>query len=285
VLPIAGLFHPFLTSLNMGQKSGWLLLILSATLVLLQRGRQFSAGAVFGLVVFKPHLGVIIGLTMLLKRQYRFVAGAAMPVLFAAFVSLGMGGAACLGFWQVCTGAAKYADNAGYALVDAQNVLGSVKMILHSGPPWFSGAISLFSFCAILIGLWNCFRGPFDARRDRFLIQYSALIVGTILLSPHFFNYDLTIVLIPMLLMGTRLIETFRRKGQLSLAHGWLTAVIFVGAGFFSAIANATGLPVSVGLLCAWLFFLCRELAPRQPTIAPQDAAEIPSNDLELINA
>ena len=74
-LAIALLFTPLLTCLNIGHKSTFLLLILTATFVLLRNKRPFAAGLAFAIIAFKPHLFVVVGLTMLIKRQWWFVAG------------------------------------------------------------------------------------------------------------------------------------------------------------------------------------------------------------------
>ena len=68
----------FFTLIRYAQLSGLSLLLLSLALVALVRDRRFLAGVVIGLMVFKPQLGVVIGLVMILAGEWRVVAGAAL---------------------------------------------------------------------------------------------------------------------------------------------------------------------------------------------------------------
>ena len=60
------------------QLSSLSLLLLSLALVALVRDRRFLAGVVIGLMVFKPQLGVVVALVMILAGEWRVVAGAAL---------------------------------------------------------------------------------------------------------------------------------------------------------------------------------------------------------------
>ena len=68
----------FFTLIRYAQLSGLSLLLLSLALVALVRDRRFLAGVVIGLMVFKPQLGVVIALVMILAGEWRIVAGAAL---------------------------------------------------------------------------------------------------------------------------------------------------------------------------------------------------------------
>ncbi len=259
-------FHPLLLSLNMGQKSGFLLLILVSNFILLRSGKSFSAGVVFGLIVFKPHLALVIGPAMLLKQQYRFAAGAMLPVSLALVASVSLGAAACGGFWHVCTGAISYADNAGYSLADAHNLWGACKLLIPDSVSGLRTVVATILVALIVWCLWRCLRGKFDTLTDKFSLQYSAMILATILLSPHFFTYDLGLLLIPMLLIGSSFAvarSTNVEQVRPQLAHGWVICIVFVASGLFASFSATTGFPFSVAMLCVWMWLLFRDLNPR----------------------
>ncbi len=278
IMALGGIFQPLLLSLSMGQKSGFLLLILAASFVLLQRGQKLSSGVVFGLIVFKPHLGLVIGLTMLLKRQYRFAFAAMLPVAAATGISIGMGSEVCRGFWQVGIGAVSYTDNAGYSLAEAHHLWGACKLAIPDSASSFRIVVGLLLGMLIVWSLGSCLRGKIDTRSDKFSLQFSAMILATILLSPHFFTYDLSILLLPMLLVGSSLAPTVAAYGKerklesagQSSAQGWVIGIAFVSAGLFATLAITTGISFSVALLCVWLWLLSRELNPRSKTIDSQ---------------
>ncbi|HZA37094.1 MAG TPA: glycosyltransferase family 87 protein, partial [Vicinamibacterales bacterium] len=68
----------FFTLIRYAQLSGLSLLLLSLALVALVHDRRLLAGVVIGLLVFKPQLGVVIALVMILAGEWRIVAGAAL---------------------------------------------------------------------------------------------------------------------------------------------------------------------------------------------------------------
>jgi hypothetical protein len=205
VIGAAVLFQPLLLSLGMGQKSGWITLILVAAYAAFRADRKFWSGVATGLLVFKPHLGLWIGLAMLWKREYRFVAGALVPLTAALLISLSMGPEACRGFWDVCLRTSSYTSQPGYALAESHSVW-SAANLLGGGL-----AAKALAMTMAMIAIWygvRCLRGSFEPTSDRFAFQFSALILVTVLLSPHFYTYDLAILLIPIVLIGSRLVPS-----------------------------------------------------------------------------
>ncbi|HUU35100.1 MAG TPA: glycosyltransferase family 87 protein, partial [Vicinamibacterales bacterium] len=80
LLPASVIFPPVAESLASGQKGTLLLLLFAGSFALWRRGHLLAAGVVFGLVAFKPQLGIAIGLLALWKREWRFAAGAGASV-------------------------------------------------------------------------------------------------------------------------------------------------------------------------------------------------------------
>ncbi|MGB1928201.1 MAG: glycosyltransferase family 87 protein [Mariniblastus sp.] len=254
----AVLFAPFLNSLVMGQKSVFLLLILLGAYLLLRCQRPFIAGLVFGLIAFKPHLGLVIGLAMLAKRQWSFAAGAVSVV--GAFVTY-----SCLfqgelwgDYLHVVSQMDNYLQTHGYQLEDAHSLWGAVTLAFHSQPLWFSKLSTVVLSLLVVCLLWRAIGETVALNSDAFARQFSAMIIATVLLSPHFYGYDLTILLLPFLLIlsTTNLVRWRKMRSERVIVI--LVLVCFGLSGAFSEIAGSTHVQSSTVLLIALLLFLAR---------------------------
>ena len=263
---LALFFVPVLTCLNMNQKSTWLLLILTGTFLLLYNERPLFAGVVFGLLVFKPHLGIVICLVMLLKRQWKFVFGAALVAIsFVAFSWIG-NQQLCLDYVHVVLGMGDYVQTGGYDLADSHSLWGATQLTFSQAFSQSLATVSpevvkvlTISLSLVVIGLlvWST-RGEVEFASSRFARQFSAMVIATALLSPHFYSYDLTILLLPMLLALVSLGHDFKQN-KFELALVVVMALLFFGAGFFNTIASTIHVQLSIVLMVATLVLLgCR---------------------------
>ncbi|MFK7769414.1 MAG: glycosyltransferase family 87 protein [Mariniblastus sp.] len=237
---VASLFFvPLLTCFNMGQKATFLLLILTATFVLLHHKRPFVAGAVFGLIVFKPHLGIVIGLAMLAKGQWRFATGAGVVVGAIVGSSYLMHLHLWSEYLNVVRGMTDYVQSGGYLLEDSHSLWGACQLSLSSWLPAnvIKIVVGILSI-GICVTLWNILRGKIATDSSRFARQFAVLVLCTILLSPHFYTYDLTIMLLPMILIGASFSDDWRTdKTQKTIAL--LLVGFFVFASMFGKVAVA----------------------------------------------
>jgi lysylphosphatidylglycerol synthetase-like protein (DUF2156 family) len=84
------------------------------------------------------------------------------------------------------------------------------------------------------------------------------MVIATALLSPHFYSYDLTILLLPMLLALVSLGHDFKQN-KFELALVVVMALLFFGAGFFNTIASTIHVQLSIVLMVVTLVLLgCR---------------------------
>lgn len=269
LVALSTLYYPLLLSLGMGQKSGILLLLLSATFCLAHRGRKFASGIAFGCLAFKPHLALLAGPALLIKRQIVFTVGALLVFGVAAGVSFGMGGAACRGFWNVCRQVGNYSGHAGYSFADAQNIWGAVPFAMEAWAPRWSLPASIALACGVVATVAWILRGRLDVTSRRFGFQFSALVLGTILLSPHFFTYDLSIVLIPLWIASALIASDWRTRARSLNRHEFIwraqhvaiLGLVFVGGGLIPRLSGATHIPIAPVLLFWWLVVLANEPA------------------------
>lgn len=257
---LAPLFVPLIRSLTTGQKGTLCLLILTSTFVLLQSRRPVWAGVVFGLLAFKPQLAIVIGVAMLLKGQWRFVAGTVLTGSILAIVSLGTGADACWRYFEFCTGVADYVHTSGYGLYKSHCLYGFLTL-LGGGHATPLVKIATLLAAALTIGmLYALLRGPLSCGSARFARQFSGLVIATLLLSPHLFTYDLTMLVLPMFVLAGAVTrgEIAGRPGQITMG---LIVALYVVCGFSHLLAATAGLQLSTLLMVGLLWHLAKQSA------------------------
>lgn len=252
-------FVPLLTCFNMGQKASFLLLILTATFVLLHNKRPLSAGIVFGLIVFKPHLGIVIGLAMLVKGQWRFALGAVGMVAAIAGGSFLLYPILWADYLRTVSGMTDYVQSGGYLLHDSHSLWGASQLSLSAWLPAnaikaLTGILSLGVAALALASL----RGKIETASSDFARQFSVLVLAMILLSPHFYTYDLTIILLPLLLIATTFVPGQWKSNPTEKAIAVLLGSLFVFAGMFSNVANTIRIQPSIFVIVAVIVLITK---------------------------
>ncbi|MEM7456152.1 MAG: glycosyltransferase family 87 protein [Planctomycetota bacterium] len=272
----AMLFAPTLYTFNIGHKSTFLLLILSATYLLLFHKRSMPAGMVFGLLLFKPHLALVIGAAMLWKRQWAFVAGAAVTASILMVVSLAIGPGLCLDFVNVCLGSTDYVQTGGYQLTSAYSFWAFVKLLLPGASSVQTGSIAITASLAVAAVMSLILRGRLDTSSHRFAMQFSALVLAMVLIGPHFYFYDLTIVLIVVFLVVATTDLNWQDSPAVLPARKALffcTIGMLLLAGFFGNVAVMTALQPGVIVMATMIgliAWLTRCPASQDPELSAQ---------------
>lgn len=250
--PVMLLFPPLLLSLTMGQKGAVWLLIWAATWSLLHCKRPLAAGAVFGLLSIKPTLFFLLPLVMLYHRQWRFVSGA----------SLSFGGiwlmAACLlphtvwaEFLDVARGAGHYHQQAGYQLHWSCNLLSLASGLEPSWLPGWIGKVLLAVLAGYVVSRVLALRrlAAAGSTEDDYLKagpSMGCVLLATCLLSPHFYAYDLVVLLLPIRLLWNE------QRGQAVLLLG----LVWGGMLTSQLCLNTVGLPLMPVILLGALYLL-----------------------------
>ncbi|HMO91426.1 MAG TPA: glycosyltransferase family 87 protein [Pirellulaceae bacterium] len=253
-LLLALVFCPLLDSLVIGHKSALLFLMLTVSFVLLYRGKPFLGGLCFGLIAFKPHLAIPICFVMLVKGNWRFAGGMLLTVLGWVSLSLVVSYDLTLQYCQALLGNVIYVDHAGYQLESAHTVwsLGQRLFGQNISATLFALTTSLL-FVAWLIRIMSTCN---NSERRLFAYQFSAMIIVTILVSPHFYFYDLTITLLPVLLLASAALEGEKEKNLLIAVVGFALL-----AGTFTVISHITHIQISFVWLCVLLFLIDSRLS------------------------
>jgi alpha-1,2-mannosyltransferase len=225
------------TLLRYAQLSAFTLLLIAAALSALRRNRRFLAGAALGLLVFKPQLGAVLGIALLMGSEWRVVAGAAATGI--AQISIA---------WLVSTTAImrQYVEVLWRLLRDptlvqihpteVHSLRGFLQLLTPDSTAVSTlGPILLVALLLVGVKVWRS-RGDLE-------IRWGTLIVLTVLASPHLLTYDLILLTVPLLTFANWAVT--HRDHAL---HRWasLSLLLVYLAPFSSNLARLWPVQVSV---------------------------------------
>ncbi|MDB5298051.1 MAG: hypothetical protein JWO31_4034 [Phycisphaerales bacterium] len=247
---------PCLQALACQQNTFLSLLILTGAVTLARADRSVAAGAVAGLLVFKPQLAVIVCGALAVTAGRRAVVGTALTVLALLLATvIAMPGALSDYFARLPTVLPYLRTDRPYFWDRQATFLGFWRLLLGGrtggpNPPvvtllWLSGA------AAVAVGLVRLVRAAGrlaagSADRDGLL---AAAVVAAPLLMPYYMDYDLLLLAVPATLFGSARLRDGRRPGDRLAVLVWVAtyAWLYVNA----AAADATRVSVTVLLLAA----------------------------------
>jgi Glycosyltransferase family 87 len=256
VLAIAfpGLFH----LLTWGQTSGLALACFTLAFLALRAKHPLLAGLAIGSLIFKPQLGLAAAVVFVLMREWKVVLSASL----AAFAQLSIGWAhygtpVMRSYW--------------HALLNVRDIL----VLLEPRPyqmhslrafwallvPWPPAAYALYAVSAVaaLALVLRCWpsRQPLELR-------YSALLLATVLVSPHLTAYDLVILAPAFLLLGNWIAGN---PGQRFVLAARLLLYACYPLFLLAALTRITHLQLSVIAMAALLWIAAKPAAslPHSP--------------------
>ena len=221
---------PLIMSIGHGQNTCISLLILASAVALWRSGRFFAAGAVAGLLFYKPQLAVVVAAVMVVCCGWRALAGLAMTGAALLLVTIATLPGALSAF------VAKMPGNLAFMQVqrpypwDRHVTLKSFCRLLVQGyaPGEMSTpAMTLYVATALLLaaGVVACVvklrqRGSDDElSRDRII---SVTILSMPLLMPFYFDYDLLLLAVPAVLAARERVIDRRLIVAWVALYAWL---------------------------------------------------------------
>jgi alpha-1,2-mannosyltransferase len=244
---VAIAFPAFFHLIAWGQTSALALACFTAGFLLLRGKREFVAGLALGCLVFKPQLGLAAAVVFIVSRRWRVIAGATLSA--AA---------------QIGVGIAYYGVD---PFLSWLRMLGTVPALLPSFEPrpyqthclrtfwsmlvpWSGAAFGLYVVSAIvaLAGtavIWKC--------EESLSLKYSALLLATVLVSPHLTIYDLVILAPAILLLTDWLISHPSAPQGTGILIYLVCALPLVGP-----CTRWTHIQLSVIVMAALLYWLWR---------------------------
>jgi glycosyl transferase family 87 len=268
-LAVSLCYDPVMESLLGGQKGTLLLLVFAGTYHLLARGKPFLAGALFALAAFKPQLLLVVVFVMLVKREWHFIAGMAAVGGLLGVQSLIVGWHPLLDWIAATLHPIPHREMVGRS----HNWLGFARLLVgeYSGPAVLSLVLALTS--ATLWAVLRAMPGRLAFEKPEFRFQFAAIVLATPLVSPHVYTYDLSILVLPLLVLAREMI--FSPPTDTRTRRTWLLALlaVFVVAGASAPIAAIVPIQVSALATFALLAVLVRASVSARAAAPPVSAA------------
>ncbi len=215
-LPIAifASFVPVASALMLGQDSILLLALLSASMFALDKERNFTAGALAGLGLFKFHLLIPLALLLLCWRRIRFFAGFSSVAAALALISIVVSSPAQIRFYagsllnigQGGNGGAHELLRYPLPITMMASLHGLVNGIFEA-PSIQRTIVTILLVAAVM--LWVAIAVP---RTCPTQWMVSIALTTAVLVSYYLFIYDLTILLLPLAAALSRSTAPFRGK-------------------------------------------------------------------------
>jgi len=222
-------FFPVFLDLFQGQDAILLLLIVAVVLNRLQSGKDVAAGAILALGLFKFHLVVPITIMLWLAGRARILAGFLPGTAALVAISCVISGVGVLSAYPAYVLNLNRTAGVGFVTAESMpNLRGLLSAFVGRAP--YPGPIHwlLLPAAAIAIGL--------TARRWRPFINtgfpglglgYCLALLVAILTSYYARSYDMTLLIIPLLLLGGGFLESGLPAVPRRLIAGGLALVIF----------------------------------------------------------
>jgi hypothetical protein len=234
-------FPAVFVNARIGQ-NGFLSTALFGGAMLLLAKRPGIAGALIGLLVYKPHLGLLVPVALIFGRQWIALASAgATAIGFVLLSAVVLGWECWAAFWSNIPSVGLRLDDG----VLKWRLMPSVYIALRT--LGFDSVTSYIAHAAIAIAagaltawIWfKCARLPLCA---------AVLVCATLLLPPYLFDYDLTLLAVPIAILAWDGVQ-----------HGWYrgerTVLVLAWLAPLSGLLGLQPTGIPAGSLCLVALF------------------------------
>ncbi len=224
-------FLPVAATLMQGQDSIVLLTLLSGAAASLDRGREFTAGVLVGLGLFKFQIVIPIGLLFLVWRRWHFTAGFACSAATVGTISLRLVGLAQAKVYvqslvSMSVGLASRLDQFRYGIspIAMPNLRGLIFGLANTrfSPLWLQAATIAAS---VFLFLWVAVSGP---KKQRGVDALLVAITTSAVVSYHFLFHDMSILLIPVAVTLNQFIAAEAKEDRDGRLLARVSALMFV---------------------------------------------------------
>jgi Glycosyltransferase family 87 len=258
---VAIAFPAFFHLIAWGQTSALALACFTAGFLLLRDKREFAAGLALGCLIFKPQLGLAAVLVFIVRGRWRLIAGAALSAAAQIGVGIAYYGVDTFLSWLRTLRAVPALLPSFEPRLYQTHCLRTFWSMLV---PWSEAALGLYVVSAIvviagMIAIWK--------RQESLSLKYSALLLATVLVSPHLTVYDLVILAPALLLVTDWLIS------HPSASQGTGTLIYLVCAlPLLGPYARWSHLQLSVIAMAALLYLISAQPESREPVHPSSEA-------------
>jgi hypothetical protein len=231
------------TSVNMiaGQNALLTLALLLGGVGLLGR-RDFVAGAILGLLSYKPQFAIMVPVALLAARHWRALAGAAVSASFAVALSAATFGLAPWWDWLGHTLPGALAGRVGDPWSEAGRLWGLsvwACATLLGAPGWLANAAQVAAIVLAAACIWIAFRGRLG--RDR---RMAVLLTATLIAAPNSSTYDLVLLAAAALLLYREMLD-----GIAIMPRPWLLLLPWYAPLLMAPRSSGFGFAVPVVIL------------------------------------
>jgi hypothetical protein len=257
-LVLAVLFLPANLGICFGQDSAAMLAVLCISYVLLAREKYFASGLALGMGLMKFHLLLLFPVWMLFKKRWSMLAGfAATGALFLAAALLALHPSGLAAYAQVLLhGRTELFDPSPDTMINIYSVTANFGVQSRA----LNAALAVL---VVAIALWGLRRAP-DWR------ALAIVSTASLLISPHVFGYDASMLLLPVWLV----IENATRK-----LSRYVTLILAAPFTFCFTLANPPLRCIPALALLAFLVAMAtdREVSTSGELRVPDVSREIAS--------
>ncbi|MGA7929064.1 MAG: glycosyltransferase family 87 protein [Candidatus Sulfotelmatobacter sp.] len=220
-------FFPIFFALLQGQDAILLLFLYTLAFLCLKRNRDLFAGGWLALGLFKPHLILPFIFLLLVQGRKKILYGFLPIAAVLALVSIAIvGGEGMLLYPRYVVHLEDTMARGAIMPSDMPNLRGILYVLLHGDS--YVGAVALVSssVAVLLFAVWRCRAGT-----SLFDLKVSLSAVATVLVSYHALGYDLSMIMLPILLLANELLGKDKVRGL----SDFLT-IAAIAALFFSPL-------------------------------------------------
>ena|SRR5271170_5819733 len=269
-------FFPVLVALLQGQDVILLLLLNALAFAALKRNADTLAGCWLGLSVFKFQLILPLVLLLLCWKRTKVLQSFVVIAAGLAAISVAITGwAGALRYPEFVLHFEKFMERGGIA-VDMPNLRGLLEGWSFSG---FRGAHVITIALSIGLLVWVSVKGrsrtPSSRRLDmqfdpEFDLQFSVAMVAAVLASYHAFPYDLSLLVIPVLLVVNYAIETASLQRYRNWALMLPVGLLFLTPVYMLLWIRLDHFNLFATVLLLWTWGIAREISSRFDSLETQ---------------
>lgn len=216
-------------------------------------GRPILAGVLFGLMTFKPQLGVLVPIALVAGGHWRAIGAAAATTIAVMLASLLVFGADSWAAFLGGVEAARHHLESGAVPWEKMHTVFAGARLVGIG---VAGAYALQAavMLAVAVPVWRVWRGRADPA-----LKYALLVAGAVLAAPYGFEYDMVLLAFPIAWLGWHGVKHGFRPGEkVVLLMAWLAPFATPG------IAAGLGVPLAPLVLGAFFWIIWRRIAAEE---------------------
>jgi hypothetical protein len=229
-------FLPLLATLLQGQDTAMVFFFLAMAFHDLRTSREFRSGIWISLCLQRFQLLPLFLLIFLFKKRWKILAGFGFGGIVLGLISLALVGATGIaGYSTLLIQMIGWVDKYGIHPSQMDCLKGQFCALWPNGPLKLVMGATLFvslSFTALLLFAW---RGKWDVRSMDFSLRFSFLVIVSLMVSPHVNFHDLSLLIIPGILMWAAV----RSSTNPTILDRWLVGMTFF-VGFPIILATQT---------------------------------------------